>query len=62
MNMVRNLLNLIKRIKQHTDELLVQLDLLKDYGYIKDNHIYMLAKKACINHDIGKVNDYFQKS
>ena len=27
-----------KTIKQHTDELLVQLDLLKDYGYIKDNH------------------------
>ena len=50
-----------KTIKQHTDELLVQLDLLKDYGYIKDNYIYMLAKKACINHDIGKVNDYFQK-
>ena len=50
-----------KTIKQHTDELLVQLDLLKDYGYIKDNHIYMLAKEACINHDIGKVNDYFQK-
>ena len=46
-----------KTIKQHTDELLVQLDLLKDYGYIKDNHIYMLAKEACINHDIGKVND-----
>lgn len=47
-------------IKEHTDDLLDVLDLLFDLGYIKDNKIYELVKKACIYHDIGKINDEFQ--
>lgn len=49
-----------KTIKEHTDDLLNVLYLLRDLGYIKDDKIYKLVKKACIYHDIGKINDEFQ--
>lgn len=48
-------------IREHTDNLLRDLEKMKDLGYIKDNKIYELAKKACEYHDYGKVNKYFQK-
>ena len=49
-----------KTIKEHIDDLLNVLYLLRDLGYIKDDKIYKLVKKACIYHDIGKINDEFQ--
>lgn len=50
-----------KTIKQHTDDLLEQLENLYKLGYIKDVKIYDLTKKACLYHDIGKINKEFQK-
>ncbi|WP_297130136.1 CRISPR-associated helicase Cas3' [Terrisporobacter sp.] len=50
-----------KSIKKHTDELLEVLNLLWDLGYIKEQRIYDLVEKACIYHDIGKINKQFQK-
>ena len=50
-----------KTIKQHTEELLKCLDLLLELGYIKKGEIYNLVEKACIYHDLGKLNDEFQK-
>lgn len=49
-----------KSIIEHTDGLIDQLNLLLDLGYI-DKRIYELTKKACIYHDIGKINEEFQK-
>ena len=50
-----------KTIQQHADDLIEQLNLLMNYGYIPDNHIYYLVKKACLHHDDGKANPEFQK-
>lgn len=50
-----------KTIRQHTDELLKNLDVLQKLNYIKDQHIYELAKIACEYHDYGKANREFQK-
>lgn len=50
-----------KTIKEHNDDLIRELNILKEYGYIKDDKIYELCKKACDFHDIGKANDEFQK-
>ena len=50
-----------KTIKEHTDELLKDLDLLLELGYIKKDKIYDLVEKACIYHDLGKLNEEFQK-
>lgn len=48
-------------IREHTDNLLRDLEKMKDLGYIKDKKIYELAKEACEYHDYGKVNKYFQE-
>ncbi|MGG7057095.1 CRISPR-associated helicase Cas3' [Clostridium tertium] len=50
-----------KTIKEHTLDLLVKLNRLKELGYINDENIYGLVEKACIYHDIGKINEEFQK-
>lgn len=50
-----------KTIRQHTDELLKNLDTLKRLNYIKDHRIYELTKIACEYHDYGKANREFQK-
>jgi len=50
-----------KTIRQHTDELLRNLDILQNLDYIKSKHIYMLTKIACEYHDYGKANREFQK-
>lgn len=47
-------------LEEHVNELLANLDLLYDYGYI-DKRIYELLKMACIYHDDGKTNPEFQK-
>ena len=49
-----------KTIIEHTDDLLQVLDLLWNLGYIEDK-IYDLTKKSCVYHDIGKINEEFQK-
>ena len=50
-----------KTIQEHTEDLLKKLEILKNIGYIKNERIYKLSKKACEFHDLGKVNDSFQK-
>lgn len=50
-----------KTIREHTDELLQNLDILQSLNYIKNLHIYELTKIACEYHDYGKANREFQK-
>ncbi|MBU3218179.1 CRISPR-associated helicase Cas3' [Clostridium estertheticum] len=50
-----------KTIRQHTDDLLRNLDELQKLTYIRDKHIYELTKIACEYHDYGKANREFQK-
>lgn len=50
-----------KTIKEHTQSLLKSLDVLLELGYIKQGKVYDLVEKACIYHDLGKLNDEFQK-
>lgn len=50
-----------KSIIEHTNDLLDVLELLWKLGYIKEERIYELIQKACIYHDIGKINKEFQK-
>ena len=48
-------------IIEHTHDLLDVLEILWNLGYIKEERIYELIQKACIYHDIGKINKEFQK-
>jgi CRISPR-associated endonuclease/helicase Cas3 len=50
-----------KTIREHTDELLHNLDILQSLNYINNQHIYKLTKIACEYHDYGKANREFQK-
>lgn len=50
-----------KTIREHTDELLKNLDILLNLNYIKNQHIYELTQIACEYHDYGKANREFQK-
>lgn len=50
-----------KTIREHTDDLLRNLDILKSLDYIKTQHIYDLTKISCEYHDYGKANREFQK-
>lgn len=50
-----------KTIREHTDDLLKNLDILKEFGYIKSKRVYDLVESACEYHDYGKVNGEFQK-
>lgn len=49
-----------KSIREHTDDLLNNLEIIKGLDYLKSNHIYELAKIACEYHDYGKANREFQ--
>lgn len=49
-----------KSIREHTDDLLSNLEYLKELGYIKDEKILNLTKVACEYHDFGKANREFQ--
>ncbi|HHD2769613.1 TPA: CRISPR-associated endonuclease Cas3'', partial [Clostridium perfringens] len=49
-----------KTIREHTDDLLKNLDFLMKLGYIKEERIYNLIKIACEYHDYGKANREFQ--
>ena len=50
-----------KTIYEHTEDLLNELNILNEYGYIEDKRIYELVEKAIIYHDLGKLNVEFQK-
>jgi CRISPR-associated endonuclease/helicase Cas3 len=50
-----------KTIKEHADDLLKQAEILKDLGYVSDEHLYFLLEEACKHHDDGKANPEFQK-
>ncbi|MBX4262153.1 CRISPR-associated helicase Cas3' [Clostridium estertheticum] len=50
-----------KTIREHTDDLLRNLDVLQKLGYVRKQHIYELTKIACEYHDYGKANREFQK-
>ncbi len=49
-----------KTIREHTDDLLANLEKLKDFNYI-DEKLYELMKITCEYHDYGKINNEFQK-
>ncbi|WP_455258089.1 CRISPR-associated helicase Cas3' [Peptoniphilus asaccharolyticus] len=49
----------IETIQEHTDNLLRQLEKLKDI-YPEINVNWALLEIACIYHDLGKMNDFFQ--
>lgn len=50
-----------KTILEHTEDLLKELDILLNLGYISDSRIYNLVKIAIVYHDVGKLNEEFQK-
>lgn len=50
-----------KTIGEHCLELMEQLQVLKDLGYIEEDEMLELVKYACLHHDDGKVNEEFQK-
>ena len=50
-----------KSIIDHTNDLLDVSELLWNLGYIKEERIHKLIQKACVYHDIGKINKEFQK-
>lgn len=50
-----------KTIKEHIMDLIEELNKLKKLGYISDDKLFSLVEKACIYHDIGKINKEFQK-
>jgi len=47
-------------LAEHNEKLLEALEKMKKYGYIKNEKMYTLIKQACIMHDYGKVNEFFQ--
>lgn len=49
-----------KTIREHTQDLLNCLEVLKNMGYIRLEGLYSLVESACKYHDYGKVNEKFQ--
>lgn len=50
-----------KTIKEHSNELIEQANLLYKLGYIKSDDLFSDLLVACKNHDMGKANSMFQK-
>ncbi|WP_310604844.1 CRISPR-associated helicase Cas3' [Anaerosporobacter sp.] len=50
-----------KSLLEHTQDVLNELEVLKKLGYISDERLYELTKKACHYHDYGKANKAFQE-
>lgn len=50
-----------KTILEHTEDLLKELEILLNLRYIQNNRIYDLVSKAIVYHDLGKLNEEFQK-
>ena len=53
----------VETIQEHTDNLLKELERLKSIypDLFKSRGMYYLLEKACIFHDLGKMNTKFQK-
>ena len=49
-----------KTIKEHTQELIDSLEIIKELGYIRNEETYKLVKLACEYDDLGKANGEFQ--
>ena len=47
-------------IEEHVEKLLIELERMKNYGYIQDDELYRLVRIACIHHDDGKANPEMQ--
>ncbi len=47
-------------IREHTNDVLAALEVLKNLGYIPDQRLFELCAIACEYHDYGKMNDGFQ--
>lgn len=52
--------NPVKTLLEHTEEVLAELEILREFQYISSEHLYHLTKKACQYHDYGKANREFQ--
>ncbi|MGI6066854.1 MAG: CRISPR-associated helicase Cas3' [Bacillota bacterium] len=50
-----------KTIAEHTQELLNNLKILEELGYVSDKRVYKLTEEACQIHDSGKMNSIFQE-
>lgn len=50
-----------KSLFKHTKEVLEELEVLRKFGYINNERLYALTKKACLYHDYGKANKAFQE-
>ncbi len=50
-----------KTIYEHTEDVLRCLYRLIALGYVRDEDIIRLTSLACCYHDVGKINDLFQK-
>lgn len=48
-------------IEQHVKKLLIELERMKEYGYIQDDELYRLMRIACMHHDDGKINHEMQR-
>ena len=48
-------------LHDHTNRLLMELDKLVNYGFIKDDKVERLARFACMYHDVGKLNPLFNE-
>ena len=49
-----------KSIREHTDDLIHNLEYLEELGYVKDKDLFNIVRIACEYHDYGKVNREFQ--
>lgn len=50
-----------KSLLEHTQDVLKELEVLKNLNCINNERLYQLTKKACYYHDFGKVNRAFQE-
>lgn len=50
-----------ENLKEHTEKVEKELELLRQLKYIPNERIYQLTKIACHYHDYGKMNPEFQK-
>ena len=49
-----------KSIREHTDDLIHNLEYLEELGYVKDKDLFNIVRIACEYHDYGKANREFQ--
>lgn len=57
----KNLAKPKETLEEHTENTLHNCQILKELGYLPDSKIEVWLEEACRYHDIGKINDEFQK-